>query len=56
MGYNPRADWIHATSPIPRVTLRLEQFKEARDPGPKRHDQGTTVMGQTPRYAQIQGR
>jgi hypothetical protein len=30
MGYNPRADWIHATSPIPRVTLRLEQLKEAR--------------------------
>jgi hypothetical protein len=31
MGFNPRADWIHATSPIPRVTLRLEQLKEARD-------------------------
>jgi hypothetical protein len=30
MGFNPRADWIHATSPIPRVTLRLEQIKEAR--------------------------
>jgi hypothetical protein len=30
MGYNPRADWIHATSPIPKVTLRLEQLKEAR--------------------------
>jgi hypothetical protein len=30
MGFNPRADWIHATSPIPRVTLRLEQLKEAR--------------------------
>jgi hypothetical protein len=23
-------DWVHATSPIPRVTLRLEQLKEAR--------------------------
>jgi hypothetical protein len=30
MGFNPRADWVHATSPIPRVTLRLEQIKEAR--------------------------
>jgi hypothetical protein len=29
MGFNPRADWVHATSPIPRVTLRLEQIKEA---------------------------
>jgi hypothetical protein len=29
MGFNPRADWIHATSPIPRVTLHLEQLKEA---------------------------
>jgi hypothetical protein len=29
MGFNPRADWVHATSPIPRVTLRLEQLKEA---------------------------
>jgi hypothetical protein len=30
MGFNPRADWIHATSPIPRVTLHLEQLKEAQ--------------------------
>jgi hypothetical protein len=30
MGFNPRADWVHATSPIPRVTLRLEQLREAR--------------------------
>jgi hypothetical protein len=30
MGFNPRTDWIHATSPIPKVTLRLEQLKEAR--------------------------
>jgi hypothetical protein len=30
MGFNPRADWIHATSPIPKVTMRLEQLKEAR--------------------------
>jgi hypothetical protein len=30
MGFNPRADWIHATSPIPRVALRLEQLREAR--------------------------
>ena len=30
MGYNPRADWKHATSPLPQVTLRVEQFKEAR--------------------------
>jgi hypothetical protein len=31
MGFNPHADWVHATSPIPRVTLQLEQFKEARE-------------------------
>ena len=31
MGYNPRADWHHATSPLPQVTLRLDQFKEARE-------------------------
>jgi hypothetical protein len=30
MGFNPRADWIHATSPIPRVVLRLEQLREAQ--------------------------
>jgi hypothetical protein len=30
MGFNPCADWVHATSPIPRVTLHLEQLKEAR--------------------------
>ena len=31
MGYNPRADWHHATSPLPQVTLRLDQFEEARE-------------------------
>jgi hypothetical protein len=31
MGFNPCADWVHATSPIPRVTLRLEQLKEAQN-------------------------
>jgi hypothetical protein len=31
MGFNPRADWVHATSPIPKVTLHLGQLKEARD-------------------------
>jgi hypothetical protein len=30
MGFNPRADWVHTTSPIPKVTLHLEQLKEAR--------------------------
>jgi hypothetical protein len=30
MGFNPHADWKHATSPIPRVALRLEQLREAR--------------------------
>jgi hypothetical protein len=30
MGFNLHADWIHATSPIPRVTLCLEQLKEAQ--------------------------
>ena len=31
MGYNPCADWHHATSPLPQVTLHLDQFKEARE-------------------------
>jgi hypothetical protein len=31
MGFNPQADWVHTTSPIPKVTLRLEQLKEAQD-------------------------
>ena len=30
MGYNPRADWKNAMSPLPQVTLRVDQFKEAR--------------------------
>ena len=29
MGYNPCADWKHATSPLPQVTLCVDQFKEA---------------------------
>jgi hypothetical protein len=31
MGYNPCADWISAPSPLPQVTLCLEQLKQARD-------------------------
>ena len=31
MGYHPRADWTDKRSPIPQVTTRLEQFKEARN-------------------------
>jgi hypothetical protein len=31
MGFNPRADWVHATSPIPKITLCLDQLKEARE-------------------------
>jgi hypothetical protein len=31
MGYNPRAEWTTAPSPIPQVTLRLDQFKKARE-------------------------
>src|SRR5258708_2695303 len=30
MGYNPHADWADRPSPIPQVTIRLQQFKEAR--------------------------
>ena len=30
MGYNLHADWKHATSPLPQVTLHVDQFKEAR--------------------------
>jgi hypothetical protein len=31
MGYNPRADWILTNSPLPQVTLQLEQLKQARE-------------------------
>jgi hypothetical protein len=31
MGYHPCTDWISASSPLPQVTLRLEQLKQARD-------------------------
>jgi hypothetical protein len=31
MGYHPRADWTSSSSPLPQVTLRLEQLKQARD-------------------------
>jgi hypothetical protein len=31
MGYNPRAEWTTVPSPIPQVTLRLDQFKKARE-------------------------
>jgi hypothetical protein len=31
MGYHPRAEWTTVASPIPQVTLRLEQIQEARD-------------------------
>jgi hypothetical protein len=29
MGYHPCADWISSPSPLPQVTLRLEQLKQA---------------------------
>ena len=53
MGYNPRADWRNATSPLPQVTLRLEQLREARD-----HAQALMIKAQrswvkhkdTPKY------
>ena len=31
MGYNPRAEWTTVSSPVPQVTHRLEQIREARD-------------------------
>ena len=31
MGYNPRAEWITVSSPVPQVTHRLEQIQEARN-------------------------
>jgi hypothetical protein len=53
MGFNPRADWIHATSPIPRVTLRLGQLKEVRDQA-RRHmikaQQSWVKHHDTPKY------
>ena len=47
MGYNPRADWTNGKSPLPQVTLRLDQLKEARDQARQVHDQSPAVMGQT---------
>jgi hypothetical protein len=53
MGFNPHADWVHATSPIPRVTLRLEQLKEAREQA-RRHmikaQQSWVKHRDTPKY------
>jgi hypothetical protein len=37
MGYHPRAEWTTVASPIPQVTLRLEQIQEA-------HDRAKTAM------------
>ena len=31
MGYNPKAEWTITLSPVPQVTHRLEQIREARD-------------------------
>jgi hypothetical protein len=31
MGYSPRAEWTTTLSPIPQVTLRLDQFKRAQE-------------------------
>jgi hypothetical protein len=31
MGYHPRAEWTTVTSPIPQVTLQLDQIREACD-------------------------
>jgi hypothetical protein len=31
MGYHPCTDWISSPSPLPQVTLRLEQLKQAQD-------------------------
>jgi hypothetical protein len=31
MGYHPRTDWISSPSPLPQVTLHLEQLKQAQD-------------------------
>ena len=31
MGYHPRAEWTSMTSPIPQVTLQLDQMKESHE-------------------------
>jgi hypothetical protein len=53
MGFNPCADWVHATSPIPKVNMRLEQLKEARDQA-RRHmikaQQSWVKHRETPKY------
>jgi hypothetical protein len=53
MGFNPRADWVHTTSLIPRVTLQLEQLKDARNQA-QRHmikaQQSWVKHHDTPKY------
>jgi hypothetical protein len=53
MGFNPHADWVHTTSPIPKVNMRLEQLKEACDQA-RRHmikaQQSWVKHCKTPKY------
>ena len=48
MGYNPRADWGGATSPLTTGHAAPRAAQRSKGPGPKPDDQGPEVMGQTP--------
>jgi hypothetical protein len=53
MGYHPRADWISSASPLPQVTLRLEQLEQARDTAQQlmiKAQQSWVKHRDTPRY------
>jgi hypothetical protein len=53
MGYHPRADWVSSSSPLPQVTLRLEQLKQARNTAQQlmiKAQQSWVKHRDTPRY------
>ena len=55
MGYDPHADWCNATSPLPQVTLRLEQLKEAQEQAQRlmiKAQQSWVKHKDTPKYKQ----
>jgi hypothetical protein len=45
MGYHPRAEWTTVQSPIPQVTLRLDQIRDARGRAQGRDDQSAAGLG-----------
>jgi hypothetical protein len=48
MGYHPRADWISSSSPLTTGHIAPRTAETGTRYGATTHDQGPTVMGQTP--------